>query len=251
MHDHCFVPFLSEIDPLTIPEKLNDPFASHTPEICQIAAQELRAYIEKHYMEWGHDFGLVDDRVGKGKMFGVLVVLNHSSELGYLSTFSGKLGDLPHPQVFVPSLFKLESDDYFLSKGMTALTQMGLEIKELNKTSAPDAKQKIHALMIERKKKSVLLQRELFDQYHFLNHSGQYKSLQRIFVETGKNPPSGAGECAAPKLLHYAFERKMKPLALAEFWWGKPTKSNDRAHGHFYMPCRDKCYPILRYMLGM
>ena len=91
---------------------------------------------------------------------------------------------------------------------------------------------------------------QLFDQYHFLNISGVSKSLIAIFQEYAqRNPAGGAGECAAPKLLHYAFENKMKPIAIAEFWWGKSTIYKDKVHGEFYPACEDKCKPILSYML--
>jgi tRNA pseudouridine32 synthase/23S rRNA pseudouridine746 synthase len=94
------------------------------------------------------------------------------------------------------------------------------------------------------------LQQALFDQYHFLNKDRKSKSLCAIFEDFGKKKPaSGAGECAAPKLLHYAFKHGMKPLAIAEFWWGKSSKRGDRKHKNFYPACNDKCRPILAYML--
>ncbi|RZJ17244.1 MAG: pseudouridylate synthase, partial [Acinetobacter sp.] len=64
-----------------------------------------------------------------------------------------------------------------------------------------------------------------------------------------KNPPAGAGECAAPKLLQYAFQHHFKPLALTEFWWGQSPKSATWKHKHFYAPCKEKCGPILKHML--
>jgi len=95
------------------------------------------------------------------------------------------------------------------------------------------------------------LQSKLFDQYYFSNQGGEKKGLRQIFnVELGKNPPTAAGECTAPKLLQYAFEHDLKPMALAEFWWGASTRSADMKHGHFYPPCEDKCRPILRHMLS-
>lgn len=62
-------------------------------------------------------------------------------------------------------------------------------------------------------------------------------------------PPSGAGDCAAPKLLQYAFQQKMQPLAIAEFWWGLSPKSDFWKHGNFYPVCKQKCEPILSHML--
>ena len=253
MSKTCLRRFRSSIEASLIPTKLNDPFEVSTPEICKLAALELQAYILENHMDWKHDFGVSSDSkaIGKGKMFGVLVVLNKKKELGYLSAFSGKLKDDCHPARFVPSLFDLASKDYFLSVGMTALTQMSSEINNLANQVGGRAKEKLEALTIARKEKSIQLQKELFDQYHFLNQERKAKSLNAIFAEANnKKPASGAGECAAPKLLQYAFERDMKPLAIAEFWWGKSSKSEDRQHGEFYPSCNDKCRPILGYMLG-
>ncbi|MDC9725791.1 MAG: RluA family pseudouridine synthase [Gammaproteobacteria bacterium] len=108
----------------------------------------------------------------------------------------------------------------------------------------------ITALKKQRKVLSHSLQQQLFDNYRFLNKSGGYKNLRDIFKETAQQiPPAGAGECAAPKLLHYAFEQGMTPLAMAEFWWGESPKSEVRKHKHYYAACLGKCEPILRHML--
>jgi tRNA pseudouridine32 synthase/23S rRNA pseudouridine746 synthase len=101
---------------------------------------------------------------------------------------------------------------------------------------------KIEALKLDRKQKSSGLQQRLFAEYAFLNQFGTLKSIGEIFKE---NPPAGAGECAAPKLLHYAFANKLKPIAMAEFWWGKSPNSEIRKHKQFYPACKSKCEPIL------
>ena len=110
--------------------------------------------------------------------------------------------------------------------------------------------EKIEALKKERREKSAALQLQLFEQYSFLNKEGKLKSLQDIFSDTvfGR-PPSAAGECATPKLLQYAFLYGYKPLAMAEFWWGAPPKSEVRKHKQFYPACTGKCKPILKHML--
>jgi tRNA pseudouridine32 synthase/23S rRNA pseudouridine746 synthase len=109
---------------------------------------------------------------------------------------------------------------------------------------------RIQALKNERKERSAALQKQLFEQYVFLNKEGREKSLQEIFSQTsfGK-PPAGAGECATPKLLQYAFVHGYKPLAMAEFWWGASPRSEIRKHQQFYPACTGKCKPILEHML--
>ncbi len=100
----------------------------------------------------------------------------------------------------------------------------------------------INTLKEERKQKSAVLQQQLFDNYSFLNQKGKLKSIGEIF---DNNPPAGAGECAAPKLLHFAFKNGLKPIAMAEFWWGQSPKSEVRKHKHFYPACKSKCEPLL------
>ncbi|MBL4676371.1 MAG: RNA pseudouridine synthase [Mucilaginibacter sp.] len=108
---------------------------------------------------------------------------------------------------------------------------------------------RVEALKKQRREMSAGLQRQLFEQYVFLNQYGETKSLHDIFSETVLGVPSAAGECATPKLLQYAFTHGYKPFAMAEFWWGASPKSEIRVHGQFYPACTGKCKPILKHML--
>lgn len=111
-------------------------------------------------------------------------------------------------------------------------------------------KTQIKLLKKERKDKSNQLQDKLFEQYTFLNKDGKEKSLGEIFKETVfEKPPSGAGECATPKLLQYAFKNHLKPIVFAEFWYGPSPESEIRKHSNFYPACSGKCRPILKHML--
>ena len=135
-----------------------------------------------------------------------------------------------------------------------------------------EMEERILSLKRQRQQLSDSLQRWLFEQYVMLNEQGERKSLLDIFaspdfterpsqtevttlLSLGEGlgmrplPPAGSGDCCAPKLLQYAFTHGLKPLCLAEFWWGKPPKTEIRHHLHFYPPCRGKCLPILRWMM--
>ncbi len=108
----------------------------------------------------------------------------------------------------------------------------------------------INGLKKRRKVLSKNLQKKLFAQYQFLNANGEVTDLNAIFAKLPEHtPPSGAGDCAAPKLLQYAYKHNLKPLAMAEFWWGAPPKSAIRHHLHYYPSCYSKCQPILEHML--
>ncbi|MFN1547779.1 RluA family pseudouridine synthase [Vibrio natriegens] len=111
-------------------------------------------------------------------------------------------------------------------------------------------KHELSELKERRKALSNALQHKLHRQYRFLNDLGEERDLVDIFATTTNPvPPAGAGECAAPKLLQYAFKHGFKPLALAEFWWGESPKSEVRQHKKFYPSCNSKCQPILGHML--
>jgi len=105
----------------------------------------------------------------------------------------------------------------------------------------------IEALKKARAKLSNSLHQQVFATYTLSNKQGDEKPISHFF-EDGY-PPSGAGDCAAPKLIHYAHQHDLTPLALAEFWWGAAPKQAVRHHGHYYPACRGKCQPILPFML--
>ena len=104
-----------------------------------------------------------------------------------------------------------------------------------------------------RKVKSAALQEEIFRHFVFFNARGEKKDLLEIFKDYYSGevvlPPGGAGECAAPKLLQYAYLHGMRPVAMGEFWYGDSPKGEIRHHGEFYPSCKGKCAPILGFML--
>ena len=110
--------------------------------------------------------------------------------------------------------------------------------------------QPIERLKLERKTLSASLQKQIHEHYQFLNANGETQNLIDIFKKTdlGK-PPAAAGECAAPKLFQYAYQNDLKPIAMAEFYWGISPTAEVRKHGQFYPSCRGRCEPILGHMM--
>ena len=181
------------------------------------------------------------------------------------NTKSNALNDIQSQKNKIKKL-KLERDEKrisFANFSATKIEQLELELSEESKKESILLKKmtkywkfqiekaqnevnlildKINQLKEERRQKSSALQQKLFAEYSFLNQFGERKSIGEIF---NNNPPAGAGECAAPKLLHYAFEHNLKPIAMAEFWWGQSPKSEIRKHKQFYPACKSKCEPIL------
>ncbi|OIP99331.1 MAG: RNA pseudouridine synthase [Zetaproteobacteria bacterium CG2_30_46_52] len=134
-----------------------------------------------------------------------------------------------------------------------------------NKREATNAasawKERIEALAIEleasdiqisqlknsRSKLSQDLHAQVFASYTLYNFKGEQKTITDFFIES--TPPAGAGDCAGPKLIHYAQTHALKPIAMAEFWWGASPAAGVRHHQQFYPACRGKCRPILPFML--
>ena len=113
-----------------------------------------------------------------------------------------------------------------------------------------EAQSHLASLKERRRSDSETLQEWLFINFRLLNARGEWKSLKDIFAETTlKIPPSGAGECCAPKLLQSAYLRGWQPVAMAEYWYGKPKGGEVRRHGESYPACRGKCLPVLSWML--
>jgi tRNA pseudouridine32 synthase / 23S rRNA pseudouridine746 synthase len=115
------------------------------------------------------------------------------------------------------------------------------------KQQIDQAERHIHSLKQRRKRLSQGLQAQMHATYSLTNFAGESRSLQQVI---GDRMPTGSGECCAPKLLHYAATHQLKPLALAEFWWGPPTSKGDRVPGEFYGACAERCQPLMGFLLS-
>lgn len=199
------------------PERFTYPFCYEPHPLCILAAEEVKREIERI-------------QPTEGKMFGVLVV-----EGGFLAAYSGLLEGRNDWDYFVPPVFDAQQPDgYFKQKEQEIMQSEG------------------------HKQMSQDLQLWLFRQYRLLNARGETRDLVDIWQDYHRSPriqkkyplpPGGTGDCCAPKLLQYAYQHHLKPVCMAEFWWGPSPKSEIRQHGQFYPACRGKCKPILTWML--
>ena len=218
------------------PERFTYPFYYDPHPLCQLAAKEVQAYIATH--------DDIKTDADNGKMFGVLVVESEgkSGQYDFLAAYSGLLAGRNDWEYFVPPVFDAQQPDGHFKT-------MEREISAISRN--PDDPRDTKTLSQE-------LQLWLFHQYQLLNAYGESKDLVDIWQSYYTReklrkkyplPPGGTGDCCAPKLLQYAYQQGLKPVCMAEFWWGKSTKEELRQHGNFYPACRGKCKPILTWML--
>lgn len=183
-----------------------------------------------------------------GKMFGVLVVEAPNGALGYLRAFSGMLGGGWDIDGWAPPTFDVAARDAVWIAGDAEMRALAHERETVARGEAHEnARQVLRTLDETRAARSRELLPQIQDTYQLPNARGETRTLRDLFAPG--QPPGGAGDCAAPKLLAHAYRIGLRPLALAEFWWGAPPRSGDRRAGSFYPACRGKCAPILAHML--
>ena len=152
MNNQYLFHFKTDLSGIPIPEKLNNPFALEIPRIAKIAAREFQEFISLEISNWDYDF-----ETRPGKMFGVLVVQKEDNSYVYLATSSGELSRKKTCERFTPPVFDDSTDDYFFSKDMTEITQIGNQIKNA-KTESETKK-----LKELRSQKSIAVQKKLFE----------------------------------------------------------------------------------------
>jgi tRNA pseudouridine32 synthase/23S rRNA pseudouridine746 synthase len=177
-------------------------------------------------------------------MFGVLVVAASDGTIGYLRGFSGMVHGRWEIDGWVPPTFDRHSYEAVRIPAEAEMLEFKAQRAALLATGVDAA---VRALDATRAARSRALTTQIHDAYRFVNARAEVRSLRSLFAPG--EPPTGSGDCAAPKLLAHAFRLGLRPLALAEFWWGAASATGDRREGVFYAACRGKCLPILTHML--
>ncbi len=241
------------------PERFTYPFCYEPHPLCRLAAKEVQAYIASHPE--------IRENAHRGKMFGVLVVeptpgpsqtegeAYPKERYAFLAAYSGLLAGRNDWPYFVPPVYDAQQPDgYFKTKER--------EITLLHNAVSPETMTAVNSSLFTSqfsfKSMSQDLQLWLFHQYRLLNARGEERDLVDLWQDYYNKPklqkkfplpPGGTGDCCAPKLLQYAYQHGLKPLCMAEFWWGAPTKEELRQHLNYYPACRGKCKPLLTWML--
>ena len=181
-------------------------------------------------------------RESRGKMFGVMECHTADGATIFCKAFSGQFNGLWLVDGWVPPLFDV--DEWTGVNTGPEMTIKGLS-REIQACLDDHEKRNLQR---ERKDLSRRLMKDLHSLYRLTNFRGLTYRLTDIFPDkTGI--PTGTGDCCAPKLLNFAATNNLVPIRISEFYWGRENKSANRQHGHFYLPCIEKCRPILGFML--
>jgi len=179
----------------------------------------------------------------RGKMFGVMVSRRADGSLVTLKAFSGQYNGMWDLEGWVPPLFEPKQWNEVNQAPEREIKRLGVEIDAAGPETSVGK-----ALIEERRQCSQQLMRVLHHLYRLHNFRSQRRRLAGAF--NGQNGiPNGTADCCAPKLLNFAARNGLHPLGLAEFYYGRPNRRGTRRHGEFYPACKEKCGPILGYML--
>lgn len=209
---------------IDIPEKFTFPYEYTPNKLCIKAAKDIIAHLKETC-----PYPITSGK-GEGKMFGVLIACKEEEKqnptnIYFLAAYSGTITWKEDTDYFVPAIFNLPNN-----------------------------------IIPNTAEESRKLQLWIFHQYHLLNSLGETKDIIEIFEDyyskyknssnsTSFLPPSGTGECCAPKLLQYAYQNHLHPLCMGEFWQGEPLIGEQRFHNNWYPSCQNKCKPLLTWML--
>ena len=280
-------PLQTDIEP---PSQLNNPFNYEPHPLCLLAAEEVKKYVRAHEdlladAEKGEMFGVlivtplqlprggeqepVQDAPPRGSQRGV----------SFLAAYAGLLAGRNDWDWFVPPIFDAQQPDGRFKQTEAKISALNKEIEALQAPLNPPEGGKVPSnlssesessplrgdrggllsLKHQRKQMSNDLLLWLFEQYNLINYKGEVRNVVDIWRDYHNSPkllrkfplpPGGTGECCAPKLFQYAFQHGLKPLAIAEFWWGESPKREIRHHFQFYPACNGKCKPILSWQLA-
>ncbi len=208
-----------------------------------------------------------------GQMFGVLECVDANGNTVVLRAFSGQFNTRWQAEGWVPPTFDLDGYYQIMPKIESSVHQMTDDIESCKhkadqcklkfeeamrsggRAAQKDCRRQMReafkALELSKKNRRTYSQSMMpvfLDLYQLQNFKGDQHSILNVFCED-RGIATGSGDCCAPKLLQAAAQNGLMPLGLSEFYFGKENKSSTKHHKEFYLSCKNKCQPILGYML--
>ena len=183
------------------------------------------------------------ERFANGIMIGVLVAKNSAQENKILFTVSGvsrKIEGKFRDAIFVEPIVSSK-------KIMSALQKNDKEIHLLTEKLKSCSKDDVQELQLRRSSLTSESLEKVHELYNFYCVDGKKRSLKQICKK--HLPPTGTGDCCAPKLLNFAFKNNLTPLSMCEVFYGKSTEK--KISGCKYSTCDERCGLILPEILGL
>lgn len=192
-----------------------------------------------------------ESRKNQGVMLGVLVCLNEYGEEVVLKTISGvgkrivlAEGLKEGKEIYVEPIVSYNQIQCALSKNDEEIHNLTNKIKDFSEGDTL-------LLKLLQDKRSSLCQESLenvFALYSFNCADGKKRSLMEICEEYngGKLPPTGTGDCCAPKLLSYAYGNNLLPVSMCEVFF-----ENGTSNLKIVEPCNERCGILLPGILRL
>ncbi len=193
-----------------------------------------------------------EERKQRTFMLGVLVCRTADGGQENLACISGTSHELccadGHNEadiVLVPPVVSAEAISRALAENDAEIHSLTKLINELK--AQPQQENTPHQLAELSDRRKILTTQSLLrvhSLYAFRCIDGTTRSLREIcdIKEIGL-PPTGTGECTAPKLFNYAFSHNLLPESLAEICYPGGTEN--------IPPCDSRCAILLPHMLGL
>lgn len=154
----------------------------------------------------------------------------------------------PEKSIFVPSIVSSDKIDEALKENDLKIHQLTDQINKLTLVNKKSPERQ--SLINERTSLTDASLRKVFSLYEFTRFDGKKIYLDKIIASHNNHlPPTGTGDCCAPKLLTYAFSHGLEPVSMDEVYYGRDTAH--KVKGISYAPCDERCGYILPEILGL
>lgn len=223
-------------------------FPPFNQEIAHHYCEKTISDIENGILELQQVTEISQERLGQGLMVGCLVCWDSKANkrvvLLAVSGISRQLkGETDSNTIIVPPIVSNKEINQVLQKNDEVIHQLTYKIQNSKNPEEIEVLTKQRTLLTDESLQKV------FDLYSFTCFDGKKITLNQIIKEKHKLPPTGTGDCCAPKLLSYAFKNGYLPISMDEVYYGKDTKN--KKNGCSYGPCDERCGFILPSILGL
>lgn len=204
----------------------------------------------------------------RGNMFGVLECADATGETVFLRAFSSLTDGIRQIEGWVPPVLSVEMYEGVILPAQSEIKALTAEMARLEESGRGAGK-----IEVRRREISQVLWERMRSEYRFRNFRGDIRTLDEAALPDS-SITGGMGECCAPKLLQHAAQTGLRPIGIAEFYWGGTTLNSQtsasaearthstravrdrrraaerrRVSGEFYPSCEARCQPILGFML--